>query len=159
MLFPTHLLAAATVGRVSGLATPWLVVGAAAPDVVDKPLGMVGVVDLYHSVGHSVVLLCAVVPVVLFHGAARAVVVGWASHLALDALHVVVNGRARDVLSLAWPVTAPPEPLAIPPGSFLVYYVGSPSFVLEVALWLLVGVLVCHDIHSRVGGEPIDKNG
>lgn len=142
MLFPTHLLVAALLGRVPRLSTQWLVVGAAAPDVIDKPLGMVGVVDLYHSVGHSVVLIPLVVAVALSSTAGLAVAVGWASHLLADAVHVLVNGRPGALLSLAWPVATPPDPLAIPPGSFVGYYVGSASFVLEVGLWLLAGVVV-----------------
>ena len=46
MLFPTHLVAAPLLRGASGLSLFWLAVGAALPDVIDKPLGMVGVVDL-----------------------------------------------------------------------------------------------------------------
>lgn len=151
VLFPTHLLAAATLGRVSRLSTPWLVAGAALPDLVDKPLGMAGVVDLYHTVGHSVLLLVVMVPLAMYNSGGRAVAVGWGSHLALDGLHVVVNGRAEDLLSHGWPVTAPPDPLGIPPGSFVGYYVGSPSFVLEIVLWLLAGLVVVHEARPDLG--------
>lgn len=149
MLFPTHLLAGALLGRASRLSTPWLIVGAAAPDVLDKPLAMVGAVDLFHSVGHSVFLVALFVPLALYTWRGLAASVGWASHLLLDALHVVVNGRPEDVLSLGWPVTVPADPLAIPPGSFALYYLGSPSFVLETALWLLVGIGVVMTIVDR----------
>lgn len=142
MLFPTHLLVAALLGRAFRLSTPWLVVGAAAPDVIDKPLGMFGVVELYHSVGHSVVLIAIVVPVALSGTAGLAVAIGWASHLLADAVHVVLNGRPEALLSLAWPVATPPDPLALPPGAFLGSYVGSSSFVLEVGLWLFAGAVV-----------------
>jgi hypothetical protein len=149
VLFPTHLLAAAIVGRMSPLSTLWLVVGAAVPDVVDKPLGLLGIVDLYHTVGHSVILLAVLTPVALVHRGVRAAAVGWGGHLALDALHVIVNGRPADVLSLAWPVTASPDPLNIPPGSFAVYYAGSPSFVLELVLWGFAGLLVLRDVRPE----------
>lgn len=142
MLFPTHLLVGALLGRVSKLTIPGLVVGAAIPDVIDKPLAMVGAVDLYHSIGHSILLVAVFVPIALYSTAGLAVAVGWASHLSLDGLHVVLNGRPSDLLSLAWPVATPPDPLAIPPGSFVTYYVGSLSFFLEAALWLLVGIVV-----------------
>ncbi len=149
MLFPTHLLAGALLGRASRLSMPWVVAGAAVPDVLDKPLAMVGAVDLFHSVGHSIFLVALFVPLALYTRRGLAAAVGWASHLLLDALHVVVNGRPEDVLSLGWPVAAPADPLVIPPGSFAMYYVGSPSFVLESALWLLVGIGVVMRLVDR----------
>lgn len=154
MLFPTHLLVAALIGRPSRLSTPWLVAGAAFPDVIDKPLAMVELVALYHSVGHSVLLVGVAVPIALYSRAGLAAAIGWGSHLFLDALHVVVNGREADVLSLAWPVAAPPEPLAISPGSFVFHYVGSLSFVLEAALWLLAGLIALAHVRPNTGTEP-----
>jgi hypothetical protein len=151
MLFATHLLVAGLVGRASRLSTAWLVVGAGAPDVIDKPLALFGAVDLYHSVGHSMLLVVVFVPITLYSAAGLAAAIGWGSHLLLDALHVVVNGRPADVLSLAWPVVAPPDPLALPPGSFVLQYVGTPSFLLEAGLWLLAGVVV---LGHRSFGSP-----
>lgn len=152
MLFPTHLLAAAVLGRARRLSPLWAVAGAALPDVVDKPLGMLGVTELYHSVGHSL-LLAPLVPVALRYGpAGTALALGWASHLALDALHVVVNGRPDDALFLLWPVVVPPSPPAIPPGSFVFHYLWSPSFVLEVGLWLGVALVVLRRRATAPGG-------
>jgi hypothetical protein len=148
VLFPTHLLAAAILGRTSRLSTPWLVAGAAVPDVVDKPLGLLGVVDLYHSVGHSVLVLGLLTPVAFAHRGFFIAAVGWGSHLALDALHVVINGRPTDALSLAWPVIAPPDPLGLPPVPFVVHYIGTLSFVLELGLWLFAGGLLFRDRRS-----------
>ena len=155
MLFPTHLLVAALLGRASSLSTPWLVVGAAAPDVIDKPLGMLGVVELYHSLGHSVLLIVIVAPLALSSATGFGVAVGWASHLVADAVHVLVNGRPEALLSLVWPVATPPDPLAIPPGAFFGYYVGSVSFFLEVGLWVLGGIVVLSGSRaaSRVRGD------
>lgn len=138
VLFPTHLIAAGLVGRVSRLSTPWLVVGAAMPDIVDKPLAMAGVTDLYHSVGHSALLGIVMVPIALSDRAGLAVAVGWGSHLLLDALHVAINGRFSDALFLAWPVRVPPDPLGLPPGAFVRHYLWSPSFFVEVAIWMLL---------------------
>lgn len=151
MLFPTHILVAATLGRVSKLSLPWLVVGAAAPDVVDKSLGLLGIVDLYQTIGHSVLLLVVLVPIALFHSAGRAAAVGWGSHLVLDAVHMIVNGRPADVFSLGWPLTTPPDPLALPPVRFFFYYIGSPSFFLEIALWLFAAVIVLYDLRANLG--------
>lgn len=139
MLFPTHLLAAALLGRPLGLSRAWLVVGAALPDLVDKPLAMAGVFDLYHTVGHSAVVLGLFLSVALSGSAARALAVGWLSHLCLDAFHVIVNGRPGDALFLAWPVQTPPDPLALAPMAFVEHYVGSTAFFVELGLW--VGVL------------------
>jgi len=142
VLFPTHLVAAALLSRVSRLSPAWLVVGAAVPDVVDKPLATLGVTTLFHSVGHSLLLAVAVVPVALTGRTGLAAAVGWLSHIALDSLHVVVNGRPTDALFLFWPVVLPPDPLAIPPGSFFYYYLGSPSFYLEAVVWTALAVAV-----------------
>lgn len=142
MLFPTHLAAAAVVGSLSRLSPGWVVVGAAVPDVVDKPLGMSGAVGLYHSLGHSLLLAAVAVPLALVGRAGLAAAVGWVSHLLLDAVHVVVNGRPDDAVFLAWPFALPETPLAVPPGSFFYYYLGTPSFYLEVAFWAALAVLL-----------------
>lgn len=152
MLFPTHLLVAGLLGRVTRVSTPWLVVGGAAPDLIDKPLALIGAVEVYHSVGHSMLLLVLLVPIAVSSSAGFAAVLGWGSHITLDALHVVVNGRPTDLLSLFWPITISPDPLAIPPGSFVFYYLGSPSFFLEIVLWLLVGGIVFKTWRSGAHG-------
>jgi len=155
MLFPTHLLAAAVLGRVSRLSPLWLVVGTALPDAVDKPLATVGVVDLYHSVGHSALLLAVAVPVALTGRTGLALAVGWGLHLLLDALHVVVNSRPGDAVFLLWPVAVPADPLALPPGSFFLYYLGSPSFYLEAVFWLVVVGAALVEWYS--GGTPLGE--
>jgi hypothetical protein len=70
-----------------------------------------------------------------------AVAVGWASHLVLDAVHVVVNGRPLDALFLAWPVAVPPDPLGLAPIPFALQYLWSPSFFLELGIWLVAGAV------------------
>lgn len=153
MLFPTHLLAAAVLGRASRLSPLWLVVGTALPDVVDKPLAMVGITELYHSIGHSALLLVVAIPVAMTGRAGLALAVGWGLHLVLDAVHVVLNGRPGDALFLAWPLAVPTDPLALPPGSFFLYYVGSPSFYLEAAFWLAVAGVALFE--WRAGRSPL----
>jgi len=155
VLFPTHLVAAGLLSRALRLSPLWLVAGAAVPDVVDKPLGMLGVTTLFHSVGHSAFLAVVVLPVALSGRSGLAVATGWASHLALDAVHVIVNGRPADALFLCWPVVNPPDPLAIPPGSFFWYYLGSVSFYLEVLVW---GGLVAVLIRARLRGQWAGAN-
>lgn len=140
MLFATHLLAAVLLGRRLALLPAWLVAGAALPDVVDKPLAMAGVVDLYHTVGHSALLVVLAVPAAMAGRRGLAVAVGWASHLALDALHVGINGRPEDAIFLVWPLATPATPLKLPPGQFFVYYLWTPSFFVEVGIWVVAGV-------------------
>lgn len=143
MLVLTHLVAAAIPGRASRMSTAWLVVGAAVPDLIDKPLGMVGVVELFHSVGHSGSFVVCLLPVALYTQAGIAVVVGWSSHLLLDVGHVLINGRPGHALVLLWPLTGSADPLGLPPGEFLRLYLGTPSFYLELVVWVLVaGLLV-----------------
>jgi hypothetical protein len=139
MLFATHLLAAVLLGRRLALLPAWLVAGAALPDVVDKPLAMAGVVDLYHTAGHSALLVVLAVPAAMAWRRGLAVAVGWASHLALDALHVGINGRPEDAIFLVWPLATPATPLKLPPGQFFVYYLWTPSFVVEVGIWVVAG--------------------
>ena len=94
------------------------------------------------GVGHSALLVLVMIPLALAGRAGLAVATGWASHLALDAIHVVVNGRPTDALFLFWPVLTPPNPPAIPPGSFFWYYLGSRSFFLEVGIWVVFCVVL-----------------
>jgi hypothetical protein len=136
VLFPTHLVAGALLGTATRLSAAWLVVGAALPDLLDKPLASLGVTPLYHSVGHSALFAVVLVPLAAVSRPGAAVAVGWASHLLLDAVHVVVNGRPLDALFLAWPVAVPPDPLALAPVPFAMQYLWSPSFFLEIGIWL-----------------------
>ena len=165
MLFVTHLAAAAVVGRRSGLPTAPLLVGAAAPDLLDKPLGAAGVTELYHSVGHSALALAALLAVALYSRAeapfapappaAAALAAGWASHLLLDAVHVVLNGRPGHALFLLWPLARSSDPLGLAPAAFVGHYVGTPSFYLEVALWLALAGAIAHG-RSRSGAPNGD---
>ena len=142
VLFPTHLLAAGLIGHGSRLPSVWLVVGASIPDVVDKPLGLLGVADLYHSVGHTALVAPLFVLLALSSRTGLAVAIGWNSHLVLDALHVVLNGRPGDALFLGWPLVAPADPLGIPPGEFLLFYLWTPSFLVEAVLWIALVLVV-----------------
>lgn len=149
MLFATHLLIAALVARNRSYPLPWAVAGAALPDVVDKPLASAGIVDLFHTVGHSALLLPLAVAVALVDRRGLALAVGWGLHLAADAVHIVVNGRPTDALFLGWPLVRPPTPLAIPPGEFFWYYLWSPSFFIEVGIWLAAVWVAVRALNER----------
>lgn len=148
MLFATHLLVAAVVARSRGLPLFATVLGTALPDLIDKPLASLGVVELFHTVGHTALLLpvAVVVASVNRHGVGLAV--GWGLHLFMDAFHIVINGRPTDALFLFWPLVVPPTPLALPPGEFFWYYLWSPSFFVEVAIWVGVIVLTVDRLRS-----------
>lgn len=144
VLFPTHLAVAVIIGLQTRLSPWWLVVGAAIPDLVDKPLAMLGIVDLYHTVGHSALLGLVLIPAALLHRSALALTVGWLSHLALDVFHVVINGRPSDALFIAWPVAVPPDPFALAPVPFLFQYLWTPSFWVEIGIWIVLGVALVY---------------
>ena len=149
MLFATHLLVAGLLASARRLPAPTLVFGAALPDLVDKSLASLGVVELFHTVGHSALLAPLALLVALRGPRGVALALGWASHLVLDALHIVVNGRPTDAYFLTWPLIEPPTPLAIPPGEFFWYYLWSPSFFLEVGIWLFAAVVAVRWLRGR----------
>lgn len=145
MLFPTHLVAAYLIGRWWSLPLPWIIAGAALPDLIDKPLAMVGVVDLYHTVGHSLLAL-VVLGILATRGTEWfALWIGWISHLALDAFQMVVNGRPEDVQFLLWPFVRHTPAVQLPPIEFAIYYVGTPAFVAEIGIWIAFVVVVVRD--------------
>lgn len=149
MLFATHLLAAAVLARARGLPVVATVLGTAVPDLVDKPLASLAAVELFHTVGHTALLAPLAVAVALTGRQGLAVAAGWALHLFMDAFHIILNGRPTDALFLLWPLVVPPTPLAVPPGEFVWYYLWSPSFFVEVALWAAVVGLAVRRLRAR----------
>lgn len=137
MLFPTHLVAAYVLGRWMQLPIVPILIGAALPDVIDKPLAMLGLVDLYHSIGHSLLALGLLSIVLLFGERWIAFCIGWASHLVLDALQMVLNGRPDDIQFLLWPFIHHQPAVDLPPVQFAIYYVGTFAFWVEIAIWIL----------------------
>lgn len=150
MLFPTHLVAAYTLGRRWPLSPALLVLGAALPDVIDKPARAVGLFELFHTVGHSFVVLLGLAVVAYRSRRWVALWVGWASHLALDALHMLVNGRPADIQFLAWPFIRHTPAVNLPPVEFFLFYLGTPSFYAELLIWGLAGYLVVTGRRARM---------
>lgn len=138
MLFPTHLLVGYGIAARGEWSPYWVVLGAALPDLIDKPAALLGLMARYQSVGHSVVALLVVLGAGVAYRSAYPLAIGWASHLALDAVHMLLNGRPADVLGLVWPVIEHEPTLGLPPIAFAVQYVGTPSFYGEIAIWIAV---------------------
>jgi len=149
VLFLTHLLVAALLGRQTHLPSVWIVAGAALPDLMDKPLAMVGVIEVYQSIGHSLLFGAVILPLALYGLVGRAVAIGWGSHLVLDVLHLVLNGRPEHVRFLGWPLMVPTDPLNLPPVAFAIQYLGTPSFIVEVILWLGAAGLTYQRLRHR----------
>jgi hypothetical protein len=145
MLFPTHLVAASVLGRRWDLSVPPLVAGAALPDLVDKPAAMLGLVDLYQTAGHSLFLLVVGFAAVFVRRAWTPFWLGWASHLLLDAVHMLLNGRPMDLLFLAWPAIEHTPAVDLPPLEFFVQYLGTPSFYAEFVVWGLLAYVLVDD--------------
>ncbi len=142
MLFPTHLAAAYVLGERWDLSLPLVVAGAALPDLIDKPAAMLGLVDLYQSAGHSLVVLVAGFVVVFVRRAWTPLWLGIASHLLLDAVHMLLNGRPADLLFLAWPALEHVPAVDLPPIEFFLYYLGTRSFYAEFVVWGAVAVML-----------------
>lgn len=149
MLFPTHLVASYLVGRRWELPPSWAVAGAALPDLVDKPLGTLGIAELYHSIGHSLLLLVGLSVVVRLGRKGLALWIGWASHLALDAAHMAINGRPGDVRFLGWPIVDHEPAIGLPPVDFLFHYLGTPAFFVEVAIWIAFAAALVRDVERE----------
>jgi hypothetical protein len=103
---------------------------------------MRGVVEIYQSVGHSALVLSALLPVVLFGRAWRAAWLGWGSHLVLDAVHMVVNGRPGDAVFLLWPVVVRESSLGLAPLPFFRHYLRTPGILLDLSIWIAFGYVV-----------------
>lgn len=144
MLFPTHLVAAYVLGRWLQLPIVPILIGATLPDVIDKPLAMFGLVDLYHSIGHSLIALGILSLVLLFGERWIAFWIGWASHLVLDALQMVLNGRVEDIQFLFWPFVHHQPAVGLPPIQFAIHYVGTPAFWVEIVIWILFFAVMLH---------------
>ena len=147
VLYPTHLVAGYLLGLHRSFSVLAVVAGAAVPDLIDKPLGLV-LTAQFHTVAHSALAAAVVgVPAAVLAVRGRtwltvrgrtwlAFALGWNSHLALDALHMVLNSRPADTQFLLWPVVEHEPQLALSPVEFFMFYIGTLSSVVELGIWL-----------------------
>lgn len=139
MLYPTHLAAAYLLTTQLALPSVWLLAGAALPDIVDKPLPRLGLTENYHTVAHSGFVPMGLLTVGFFlsNPVVVAFAVGWTSHLALDVINMLLNGRPEHTKFTLWPFAYQSDPMRLPPGDFFRHYIGSRSFYVElVFIWL-----------------------
>ena len=149
MLFPTHLVAAYLVAVALRLPVVPVVLGAAMPDLIDKPLGVTGATDRYHTVAHSLFGLAIPGGLAVRSRAGLGVAVGWASHLGLDAAHMLLNGRAADTQFLLWPVVEHESSVQSGPVEFAQFYIGSRSSLVELGIWLAAAAVFLHRNRRR----------
>jgi hypothetical protein len=139
--------------RYAGRAAALCLAGAVVPDLVDKPLVAAGVVDVSHTVGHSVPVLgvaagaTAALPAVR---PAAPLVAGWAAHVAAD----LVVAYPRFLVNYAWPLLAPRPTPDDPLVAYWLEYAAGPLGAFEASLVVLAGVLL-----SRRGLHPAGRPG
>jgi hypothetical protein len=136
VLYPTHPVAGYLLAVVLRLPVVPMVVGAALPDLIDKPLGLLGVADQYHTVAHSVFGLGVPLALAARSRAWLVVAVGWVSHLALDATQMIINGRPGDARFLLWPVVEHESQVQLPPVEFAAFYIGTRASAVELFIWV-----------------------
>jgi hypothetical protein len=113
-------------------ATGLCLLGAALPDLIDKPLVALGVVEVAHTVGHSVLVVGALGVGVAILSLERGwpLLAGWIGHVAAD----LVVAYPRFLRNYAWPVLAPQPTPDDPIVAYWLEYASGPLFGLEVGL-------------------------
>lgn len=77
------------------------------------------------------------------------VAVGWASHLGLDPVHMLLNNRAPDARFLPWPVVGHESSVQLPPGRVRAVHVGTRSSLVELGIWLAAAAVFLHRTSRR----------
>lgn len=143
MLFPTHIIIAIPLIHIFDLSSTAIIIGCVLPDIVDKQLPKLDLTDYYHNILHSGITLSIIFCFSLIHpNILSGLVLGLTSHIIMDIVHVILNKRYKHTLFILWPVKFDPDPLNIPPGKFVMHYVGSLSFYFEFVIWFVCLYLV-----------------
>jgi hypothetical protein len=136
VLFPTHLLIGGLLAVILGFDPVPAVVGAAALDLIDKPLPRTGLVDTPHSMAHSGLAAAVVTTGGALFPPLSAFALGWVSHTLMDIAHMLLNGRTGHWRFVLWPFDFADDPMTKPPLEFFRHYIGTRSFYFEVAVWV-----------------------
>lgn len=135
-----------------------VVLGTQLPDLVDKPFGWyLGVFPSGRSLAHSAVVLVVVGAIgwVFLQDRAHrrvgiALAVGWAMHLAGDALYPVLRWSTHELAFLAWPLL-PPVPPAVEPGVVVYLLAIEPGPALAFELGITAAGIIAWLADGRPG--------
>lgn len=129
-------------------------VGAALPDLLDKPIRLVGLVGVGRTIGHSLLFALPLVVAVGLYACSSdrdllgiAFAAGYLSHLATDVPWHVLAGDFHELGFLLWPVTPMPpytgtKPLGTLPGleaTVTTLWLEAVVLVAGVGLWWMDG--------------------
>ncbi len=140
------------------------VIGAALPDLIDKPLHSWGVVPVGRTIGHSLLFAVPLVALAWLFARRRgrdrlgiAFAIGYASHIAADIPWHVLSGDFHELGFLLWPVTPMPDysgvkTLGTVPG------VGVEATTLWLEAVILAGGVVLWWIDGRPGLGAIRRS-
>lgn len=152
-------------GRLPDGKTAVLLVGALAPDIVDKPLVVFGVVGYGRSFAHSLLTTTVLVTVVYLvarrldrGGLGRAFGLGYVLHLPVDLYGPMLTGHNPiDTAFLFWPVVVDRSLGVMPPNLPVAKHtVFSVVMIAAVVLWAADGFPVVADVARRLGLGPDD---
>lgn len=139
------------------------IIGAALPDLLDKPLWIAGVVEVGRTIGHSLLFGVPLMIVVWLVARNRrrepfgiAFAIGYASHLVTDIPWHVISGEYHELGFLLWPITPMPAYTGTKP-------LASVGDVVITTLWIEAVILVVGGAvwwrDGRPGTEAIRRIG
>lgn len=137
MLFPTHLIIAIPLILYFDAPILPVILGCALPDLIDKTLPKIGIIEKYHSFAHSGFTTFGILIAGITNSYILFVSIGYFSHIILDIIHILLNKRYNHIYFLMWPLNFDPDPLNKPPFEFFEYYRGSKSYYFESIIWIL----------------------
>ena len=140
MLFATHLVGGYISSRVLQMPIGLVLLGAALPDIIDKPLGVFEIAPHYHTVGHSIFTILLLLLIGIKFRKLIPLIVGWSMHIFQDALHIFINRGIERTTFIFYPLMFPDKP-KITNGStdfvtnFWSNYLWTTSFYVEFIFW------------------------